>query len=163
MATEEGGNPWASGVRGLISDFIDQGLTATAALDEFRAMGAEGVRTQVWYDLWGETAAAKANAGRFFDIDYAAPLGGGDYVEWAAGRPGTYAHQVGVVVRDLESGTEWVTEYTAVSDRPLSPQEAVDEAMAVFSQGTTAEGGTFEERIRGGFLKNAYVMTGRNG
>lgn len=160
MSDEGGGNPWASGARGLISDLIDQGLSATAGLEQARDLGVESIRTQTWYDLWGETAAAKANAGEFFDVDYATPLGAESYTDWAAGRAGTYGHQVGVVVRDLESGAEWVVEYTAISDSPMTPQQAVDEALAVYTQGTTAEGGTFEERIRGGFLKNAYRFTG---
>lgn len=124
-------------------------------------MGAEGVRTQTWYDLWGETAAAKAQAGRFFDVDYNARLGDEMYTDWSAGRPGQFAHQVGVVVRDLESGAEWTVHYTAVADYQMTPQEAVDEALGVYTAGTQAEGGTFEERIRGAFLVGAYRMTGR--
>lgn len=161
MASEGGGNPWAGGIRGFISDLIEQGLNATQGLGELRDTYGGHVGTQAWYDLWGETAAAKANAGSFFDVDYNSRLGSEAYTDWAAGRPGQFAHQVGVVVRDLESGAEWTVQYTAVSDYAMTPQEAVDEALGVYTAGTEAEGGTFAERIRGGFLMGAYRMTGR--
>jgi hypothetical protein len=161
MADEPGSNPFTAGLRGIISEYIDNGFNATGALDDLRGNYGLGVTTQDWYDMWGETAAAKANAGHFFDVDYASPLGADQFVEWQAGRAGTYAHQVGVVVRDLETGEQRVAQYTALADHPLTPQEAVDEALGIYEAGTEAEGGTFPERVRGGFLMNAYVMTGR--
>ena len=161
MSEGGGGNPWAGGIRGYIADLVESGATATAGLETFRSEYGGHVSTQAWYDLWGETAAAKAEAGRFFDVDYSQSLTADMYTDWAAGRPGQFAHQVGVVVRDLESGVEYVAQYTAVSDYQMSPQEAVDEALGVYTQGTQAEGGTFAERVRGGFLMGAYAMTGR--
>ena len=150
------GNPWASGIRGWISDAIEQGLSGAAGLEAYKSEFGEAVRTQTWYDLWGETAAAKANAGRFFDVDYGAKLGDEMFADWSTrGAPG-FAHQVELQVRSFDTGESFSIQQTVFSDEPLSPSEAVDLAFQQASDSGIQEGGTFNVRVRSGYMTNAY-------
>lgn len=156
------GNPWASGIRGFISGAIEEGLSGAQALDAFREAGGEGIRTQTWYDLWGETMGAKANAGRFFDVDYGSHLGDDMYADWNAKGPAGFAHQVELQVRSFDTGESFAIQQTVFSDTPMTPQEAVDAAFAQASDSGIQEGGTFNVRVRSGYMTNAYRMTGRS-
>lgn len=156
------GSPWASGIRGVINDLIDQGLSARQGLQELRDVHGMAVRDQTFYNLWSETSAARANAGIHFNADYAAVLNDNEYSVWSAGRPGTYIHQVGLEVRDVQSGKNFTLYSSVSSSRPMTRADAVDQAIDNMEQGIVDDPSGYPLRVRGGYFMNAYKLAGRS-
>lgn len=150
------GNP-----AGFIADLIGGGVeSARAAYREFHAAGGSMQET-TFNQLFGEVRAGIANRGALVDVNYGVPLGDQHFTEWSAGRSGTFAHQVDILLREVGTTDPLMHSYTVMSDRPLSPADAIDQAIAEWSEnigpGQSGEG----QVILGGVLSGAFKMTGR--
>lgn len=154
--TVPAGNP-----AGFIAELLQQGAeSAAGAYREFHAAGGSMQET-TFNQLFGEVRAGIANRGVLADTLYHVPLGDQHFTEWSAGRAGTYAHQVDILLREVGTTDPLMHSYTVMTDRPLSPAEAVDQAIAEWSEnigpGQSGEG----QVILGGVLSGAFKMTGR--
>ena len=144
---------------GAMTDLIGQGLTATAGLRQLRESGL-GINTQRWYRTWGETAAAMSNVTTLQGVAPDSALRDDQHTQWSAGKAGNYAYQVSIIVEDPTAGTTGRAQYTLLSPTPLTPGDAVAQATDDFAS-NTAEGQSGEgQRVHGGVLTGAYMMTG---
>lgn len=145
---------------GAIRGYIEEGGTATSALRSYREAGY-GVTTQTWYRRYGEVSRAVAAAGELAAHPGATTLDPGQYTPWSAGREGAYAHQVRIMGHDTAFGIDIEHEWTVMSARPLSPDEAtqyaIDEFEANTGEGTSGEG----QAVVGAVLVGAYRLVGR--
>lgn len=155
-----GANPGPSMLTGAIKGFQSEGQSATGALRAYRDAGF-GVTTQRWYQQWGGVSRAVAAAGDLAGLPGDNRLGPDQYTPWAAGRSGSYAHQVRVISHDSELGVPIEHEWTIITSDPMSPDEATAAAIDEFDQ-ATEEGGSGEGQVVwGAVLVGAYAMTGR--
>jgi hypothetical protein len=145
---------------GFIKQAIVDGKSATSALKDFRA--ADGaIRNQRWYSAFGEVKASLAQKEEIATLRYDLLPRADQFVEWAAGKAGTYGYQIEVVQRDAGADNMFTSRYTLLSPDLLTPDEAVAQAMEDYSQ-STGEGGTNEGiTVLGGTVVNLYQMTGR--
>lgn len=154
------GNP-----AGFVAAAQAQGMSAAETLAALREAGA-GIRTQYFYRVWGEVAADAANrpalAGHPLDVPVPTEL----HTAWSAGnQPGTFAYQVRlygsrtVQTERGEVAVSFTDLGTVKSDVPLSPDEAMDQAVADWQEGTQI--GSFSGVIGAAALVGAFVMTGR--
>lgn len=157
---DEPGAP-AGNPAGFIAELIGEGTpSARQAYDRFHAAGGSMQET-TFNQLFGEVRAGIENRGRLVEADYHVPLGDQHFTEWSAGRAGTFAHQVDIMFREVGETDPQMRAYTVMSDRPLSPAEAIDQALADWAEhiqpGDTGE----SQVILGGTLSGAFKMTGR--
>lgn len=145
---------------GWISNAIGEGLSATAALSDFREAGFT-FRTQSWYQLWGDVAASLANAGHWAGADPNTLPSADAFAPWAAGNVGEYAYQVKVHVRVTGSQEIETRNYTMISDRVMTPGEAADAAINDYDAATGDQPDEYAETVLGAVMTNAYTMTGQ--
>lgn len=145
---------------GFIKQAIAAGQSATAALRDFRA--ADGaIRNQRWYSAFGEVKASLAQKEGISGLRYDLLPRAEQFVEWAAGKAGTFGYQIEIVQRDAGADNMFTSRYTLLSPDLLTPDEAVSQAMADYSE-STGDGGTNEGiTVLGGTVVNLYQMTGR--
>lgn len=142
-------------VGGLLSSFVDQGLSANQALSALRAAGGAMGRTP-FLRLYGQVRAAIGNRPAMAGLDYGAAPGADVFTPWAAGEPGRYATVVQTFVRRPGS-PEWEPRFTTVvTADPHSPQFAVDQARDELEAGA-GPGGPYGDEIVG-----AGVVTSMN-
>lgn len=146
----------AGGAAGFIRDAIEQGMGSREALDAFRGLGGS-MRNEYWDTLYGTVQDTIAAEPGFVGRDYNTHLSDNEYVEWEAGRAGTYMHDVNVFIRDVGTGEIRVQRYSALGDSPMTPDEAIDEALGVMDDAADH----YEERVLGATFHSAYKMTGR--
>lgn len=150
------GNP-----AGLIAAAIRAGTSATKALGEFRGAGGS-IRTQSWYRAFGEVRAAIGRHEAISGLDPSLPPDPGMFSQWSAGRPGTFAYQVDVLVRDKGSGVVYRTAYTYLTDQLVPLQSAIDEAIATYTAGAETSGSWDGQQIIGAVPAGLYEMVGRH-
>lgn len=155
-----GSDPFAGGLAGFINEGLDAELSGREMLGQYREAGGQ-IADRTFYDALSTSVNARANAPEFVDLDPTVPVPYELHNDWWAGKAGTYAYDVDVGIRDFATGITWQVRYTATSDRPLTPQEAADQALGEFQQSTVEGGGDYQERIRGAQVVNAYNMMGR--
>ena len=148
------GNPLTPG--GFIALAQEAGLSATTALNEARAAGVE-IRTQTWYRLWGEVENAIAGIDRISGLDPTLLPSADAFADWSVGRPGQTLYQVDVITRDIESGGITFRPWSVVSDRILTPLEAMQQAEDELSDNADAYG----EAIMGSMMRQMYRLGGR--
>lgn len=143
------------GPAGLLLNALSEGLSATKALSNFREAGGS-IRTQTWYKLAGEVRAAVANRDVVTGLDPTLLPRDEHFTPWSAGSEGQFLYQVEVPYRDVESGEVFRAPYSVITNRVLSPQDAIDEALDVYADNAEKYG----QKILGGILVGLYAMGG---
>lgn len=145
---------------GFIKQAIAAGQSATSALRDFRE--ADGhIRNARWYSAFGEVKASLAQRSGIADLRYDLLPRPDQFVEWQAGKAGTFGYQIEIVQREIGTDTMMTSRYTLLSPDLLTPDEAVSVAIDDYSQAATP-GGTGEGLVvLGGTVVNLYNMTGR--
>lgn len=139
---------------GFIAQMLKNGESATSALRIFRDEGG-AIRTQTWYRLAGEVRAALDNLHIVAGLDPSLAVSVDRFTPWSAGQAGQYMYQVDVLQHDSEFDVITRAPYSFTTDQIITPQLAIDEAMAVYSIDTpSAEGQT----VVGGVLTGLYQM-----
>ncbi len=128
--------PGPGNIGGFIRQAITEGLGVTEARNLFRETGVGRMSNAAFGQLYGQVRAAIGQRDVLAGIDYNALPPGDAYTPWAAGRADRYASFVEVQVREI--GTREVTSrfHQFVTNAPHTPQEAVDAAMQVVSNGS---------------------------
>lgn len=142
-------------IAGYVSRLQSEGMGARAGLRAFRDAGG-AVRDSRWYNTWGEVAASKAG-----QVDVGAhPLNSVPsrevLTDWHAGKPGQFATQVRVFVRERAQDEVSIRQFTHVTDSPHTGQEAIDAAIDTFSEG----GENYAEDVTGAYVSGYYQMRG---
>jgi hypothetical protein len=147
------GNP-----SGFIAGKINDGVTSTAALRDFRQAGG-AMRTQTWYRLYGEVTDALARAPQAASLDPYQLPDPSAYATWAMGPGGQYVTSVTVQFRDKDTGALGSKQYLYKTDEPHTPAEAQAAAFDEYSDpDNIAPGGSGEGQIPiGTMTKNIYV------
>jgi hypothetical protein len=143
------GNP-----AGFIVGAINEGQSATAALNAFREAGGE-MRTQTWYQMFGQVTDAIARSPLAGSLDPYSLPDPGAYATWAMGPGGEYATQVDLFFRDLDTGLVGSIPYTYVTSDPHTPEEAIAEAMGDFGESDTQA--QYDQVMLGGTVRNVYT------
>lgn len=142
------GNP-----AGYIKGLINEGESATSGLDIFRSDGG-AIRTQTWFQLYGEVNASMIRAGDAAGLDPYVLPGPSDYSEWAMGTGGQYVTQVNVFVVDRDTGLVGTINYTYVTDEPHTPAEAEAAAFDEYSDADTQD--SYGQTVQGTSTANVY-------
>lgn len=142
-------------IAGFVSKAQSEGLSARAGLRQFRDAGG-AIRDARWFKSWGEVAASKAG-----QVDVGGvPLNGLPPREaispWSAGRPGQYATQVRVVVREEGTDEYSIRQFTHVTQGPHSGQDAIDAAVDTYADGESP----YQDVVSGAFVSGYYEMVG---
>lgn len=157
MARGQKGGP--GNIAGFIGQLIGEGESATSGLDRFREAGGR-VRTQTWYRAWAETESVVTHRGDWASMDPGVRPRGDQISDWSAGRAGTYATQVQVLIRDAD-GFVSSRNFTHLDDRRHAPQEAIDDAVDTFDSATDEQGSGAGEHVIGAVVTGVFRMTGR--
>lgn len=144
----------------FIARFLDEGYTARDALDVFRSQGG-AMRTQTWYRAWGEMENVVSRRAQWATVDPDLFPSADLYAPWSAGRPGSYATQVKVLLRDRETGLVSSIGYTHITDEPHTPAEAMDAGMGIYQQGSEDESTDYDQQVVGAIPIGFYEMQGR--
>lgn len=160
MATSSSsGNP-----AGFIIGAINEGKSATAALDEYRSAGGQ-IRTDRWYRLVGEISADVANRGAIAQLSGAQLVPSELHTPWSAGDPGRYAYQARVFLNrqvTLPDGT--VSQFVdfehamVTSSAPLTVQQIKDAAVDQVTEGLKV--GSLAGSVIDAVPTGAYRMEG---
>jgi hypothetical protein len=143
--------------RAYMPQLMAQGFGPSEALGLFRDAGG-AVRTQTWYQAWGELAADYAGRSTWQTADLAQPVIPSELPTWAAGREGQFGYKVGAVVRDRTTGLTDIRTHLVFSTEALAPQAAVDSMIQTYEDEQTA-GGPSGVLVTAYFIQ-AYQMTG---
>lgn len=138
---------------------IGEGLSANQTLAAWREAGGTVDRT-FGLKLFGEMRGIGERSSAIAGLDVDVPVPAEMMTPWAANGPGNYAHWVAIHGRYV--GERDVSEFrtTIYSDRPLSPAEAQDAAIAEL--GDVTETGTLAgfEPV-GAVVTSVSILTGR--
>lgn len=142
-------------VAGFVSRAQSEGLSARAGLREFREAGG-AIRDARWFKSWGEVAASKAGQVDVggVPLDHLPPREA--ISQWSAGRPGQYATQVRVVVREAGTDEFSIRQFTHVTQGPHSGQDAIDTAVDTYASGEDP----YQDVVTGAFVSGYYEMVG---
>lgn len=147
------GNP-----AGFISELIGAGESPTAGLQIFRDAGG-AIRTESWFRLYGEVDTALQNAGPAASLNpYELPPANA-YAPWTMNGPDSYATQVKVFFRDVDTGVIGSAEYTYRTPDPHTPAEA--EAAAQAEYGDADNAADYGQSILGTATTNVYQTSAR--
>lgn len=146
--------------RSYIPQLMRAGYSATGALGFLRSMGA-GMRTQTFYRAWGEVAADLALRPGVAQLDPSTPISEQQLATWRAGRSGTFGYQVNIALRDRPTGVVGIKTHYVFSADNISPQDAIDQAIADYQSVQTA-GGPSGVLVSAYFVQG-YQMLGRSG
>lgn len=141
---------------GFIANLVRQGFRPTEGLRMWREAGGS-IRTQTWFRLFGEIRASIGRLEEFMSLPPDIPPSDDHFVPWSAGRPGLRAYQVDVWVRERETGAVMATPFTLVSDEVLSPSEAIDQAIDLYSDHAEK----YNQQILGASLTGLFILQGR--
>lgn len=130
---------------GFASRMISEGVGVTEGRALFRDAGGR-IGNQVWSRIYGETKAAFGNRSNLADLSPDDIPGDHLFTDWTVNNPRGNATQVTVFVRDRGSDSVDRLGYTHFSDGPVSPQEAIDAAMDMYTS-AAAEGGSFAGQV----------------
>lgn len=135
---------------------VEQGLSANAAYRELKGTDL-GIRRQSFLQAYRETREAVTNRAIVAGLPGNLPVPDTAITTWQHATPNQYLHQVQVLVRQpgtLDFEPHFVT---IASPEPLSPDEAVGQAVDIWDAATTP-GGTGEgQTIGGGILTGVYT------
>lgn len=133
----------------FISRALREGRTASAALTAYREAGGK-VRTQTWYQLYGQAQAAGVHRGQEPTRNlHRRPLAS-EAITWTTRGAKGVMQQVELYVRERSTGLVVTRYYNIRSDKFISRANAIRKAMAGFnaagapgsgSEGMTALGG----------------------
>lgn len=142
------GNP-----AGYMVGAIQEGTSATAALNAFRDEGGE-IRNETWYRLYGEVGDALNKSALAGQLDpYQIPAQS-DLAPWTMGRGGEYATQVQVFFRDKDTGLIGHKEFTYTSSVPHTPAEA--ELAAFDEYGDQEVADQYDQAVLGTMTSNVF-------
>jgi hypothetical protein len=144
----------------FIGSMIASGLSPTQGLSQWRELGGS-LRTQTWYELWGEVRGAIANREDLQAITADALPPGELLNDWAAGQEGQYATFVQTFIRQ---GGEQVLEsryFTYITEGAHTPSEALAAADDYLTQGARTGTGKQGEVVLGSVITSMNRMTGR--
>lgn len=126
-------------------------MTATQALNHLRQQGL-GIRTQTFYRLWGETAAASARS----SINQAAPLNRRPTTEeitpFTAPKAKGFLYTIDIAVRDRLTGDVFLTPSGYRSDRLVARQTALTGAIEAARSAQEESPNSFGGEILGGTI-----------
>src|SRR5271169_1192010 len=132
---------------------MEGGLSATEALHQAQELGI-GIRESTWYDLWSEVEGGLVGGARIEGLDPNLIPNLEDFSAWSAGREGTYAYQIDVMVRDIASGDISTRAVTVMSDSRISLAEAMGMAEDQLSDDLSDYG----LAVLGSAMGNIYAM-----
>lgn len=122
----------ASEPRGYAANFvrsmIERGLSATAALREFRAAGGQ-IQTQTWYRTYGEVGAALANRERASSIPLGRRPNADEVTTWSTRRATGYLYQIEAQVRIRGTSEVFTMQTSYRSDSLIQTGRALQDAM----------------------------------
>jgi hypothetical protein len=144
-------------VAGFQSAMQGEGLSARAGLRAFRGAGG-AIRDQRWFNSWGEVSASRAGMVSVGSVPLSSIPSADNYATWSAGRPGQFATQVRVLVRNAGEDTYETRQFTHVTTGPHTGQEAIDAAIDTYSQ--TPGEGTPQGMAQGAYVSGYYKMVG---
>lgn len=137
---------------GFIAQALKNDVSATGALRMFREAGGH-VQTQRWYQLAGEVRAALDNRHITAFLDPSLVPSADRWTPWTMKKPGLYYYQIDVLQWHDQLGQYSTSPFTVAYPDPLPPEQAIDEALAVYDvQGPSSEGMT----VVGGVLTGLY-------
>ena len=144
----------------FIGSMISADMTATAGLQYWRDVGGS-IRTQTWYDLWGEIRGAisgreglQAVAGEAFPPASVTST-------WAAGQPGQFSSRVQTYIAVPDQRELEVRWFTYTTEGPHTAEEALAVANDHLDQGLRTGTPIPGERRLGSVLTSYSRMTGR--
>lgn len=142
------GNP-----AGFIAGAINEEMGPTAALAAFRDAGGE-IRNESWFRLYGEVGAALDNSVTAAGLNPYALPDASDYAPWTMNGPDSYATQVKVFFRDVDTGLIGSAEYTYRTPDPHTPAEA--EAAAFDEYADPDNAADYGQSVLGTATTNVY-------
>ena len=111
---------------------IQEGLSANAALKEFRAAGGH-VANQTWYQVYGEVAAQVSLREGIYDEPQNLRPVASEIQQWSTIRATGYVQQVEVLVRDRGTGEVISVPYSSLGRSLRSRRSIINEALEVYS------------------------------
>lgn len=132
------GNPAPYALQAVV-----EGTSATEALEQIRAAGG-GISTQNWYRAYGEAQASVAALQDMLGVDLTHVPEAAAFTEWAAGEGGQYAYQFTFAGRDIETGVPVQMPWTVLSDSPITPAEAMQQALSDAAEGQENQSGAVD-------------------
>lgn len=108
--------------------YARMGHTPSEALEAFREAGGK-VRTQTWYQTYGEVSAAVGRSKGLAALGDEQLPNASDVGEWKAGREGLHYHQAEVYIRRVGGDDIETFQYTAVGERLKTKGNVLDEAL----------------------------------
>lgn len=149
-------------ISGAISEWIQQGLSQRKALEVFRSPTVGGkIGNERFRQIWNMTAAILERKGQMAALPTNRVPARDLYSPWAMGKPGRFGTQVGVFVRDTETGMMTVREFTHFSRQPVSPNVAIAEAINTYTDGLDENPDYQTEVIEGGVVTGLYFTVPR--
>lgn len=154
--------PGPGNIGGFIRQAIGEGLGVTAARNMFRETGIGRMSNQAFGELYGQVRAAIGNRDVLAGLPYDSIPAAEAYTPWAAGTVDRHASFVEVHVREIGSRDVSSRFYQYVTTEPHTPQEAVDNAIQVISNGS--EDGTTPsgEIVLAGFVTSMTRTVSRS-
>ena len=150
----EVGNP-----AGWIANAIREGMSSRAALAEYRNEGFH-IGNQRFRAIYNTVNASLDLQQRFIGNDPDAILGRNDLGEWVAGQGGKYAYQAIIYQRDRDTNLVLHTDYTVMSDVPLSMNQALNSALGDFAANADVTQSGGGAAIEGGRVVNGWYTIG---
>lgn len=142
--TPNPGNP-----AGFIAYHLQIGSSARESLAAWRELGGTS-GNQAWYRLVGQVQDTLNRTEQAAALEPGVLPSESDYGEWAAGPGGKYAYQIGVTATDLDTGLDTTSQYTVMSDVPLTPDEAT--AAAQDEYGLDENAAKYGQEVTGAFV-----------
>lgn len=122
---------------GYIKGLIGEGVNPTPGLRAFREDGGQ-IQDSRWFELFGQVRDTLNRVPDVLDFEPGALPGPADYGTWTVkGQGGQFATQVEVQIRDRDTGLYYTKQHTYITDEPHTPEEAEDDAFAVFGDPDT--------------------------
>lgn len=137
---------------GFLAQALKNLVSSTEALRMYREGGGH-IQTQRWYRLAGEVRAALDNRSITAFLDPSLVPSADRWTAWTMKKPGLYYYQIDVL-QWHDPLQQYVTSpFTVAFLDPLPPEQAIDEALAVYDvEGQSSEG----MRVVGGVLTGLY-------
>lgn len=140
---------------GYIARAIREGASKTRALAEFRTVGG-AMRTQRWYQLWNTVSEAITRASSIAQLPGHRIPGEDVFAPWGTSKPGKFAYQVTVQIRDRDGDFIMNQPSMVFYDRRVSPNKAVADVMGRIEEAYDNEGEYAGYSVEGAQVTGLY-------
>ena len=134
---------------------VQEGLSASAALRDFRAAGGH-VADSTWYKVYGEVAAQISLREGIYDEPQNLRPVASEIQQWTTVRATGYVQQVEVLVRDRGTGEIISVPYSSMGKTLRSRRAVIAEALDVYSDENAEK---YNQQILGAVYTGTYAAS----